>query len=193
LELLNSHYLVGKSEQEVAIFRIKRDGSLAFAPPEQFKLDVGNIFVQPAGESAKPISVEKFWKEHPQRHERAIVFKPGGTTQPDEFNLWRGFGVEPCKGWQKQRRLLRHIWKIICRRDRSKFRYFIRWLAWSVQNPDKHSEVVIVLKSRMQGTGKSTVGAVMIKIFGPHGAIVDDKDRLLGRFNDWLETTSYPC
>jgi hypothetical protein len=191
LKLLNSHYLIGKSEHEVAIFRINHDGSLAFAPPEQFKLDVANIFVQPSGGSGKPIPAEKFWKEHPWRHQRTIVFKPGGTTEPTEFNLWRGFGVEPRRGWQKQRRLLRHIFQIICRRDKAKFKYFIRWLAWAVQNPDKHSEVVIVLKSRKQGTGKSTVGAVMLKIFGPHGALVDDKDRLLGRFNDWLETTSF--
>jgi hypothetical protein len=191
LKLLNSHYLIGKSEQEVAIFRIKDDGLLAFAQPEQFKLDVGNIFVLPSGGSAKPIPVEKFWKEHPWRHQRTIVFKPGGTTEPNEFNLWRGFGVEPRKGWRKQRRLLRHIWKIVCRGDKAKFRYLIRWLAWAVQNPDKHSEVVVVLKSRKQGTGKSTVGVVMLKIFGPHGALVDDKERLLGRFNDWLETASF--
>jgi hypothetical protein len=31
----------------------------------------------------------------------------------------------------------------------------------------------------------------MLKIFGTHGTLVDDKDRLLGRFNDWLETTSF--
>jgi hypothetical protein len=191
LKLLNSHYLIGKSEQEVNILRIKDDGSLAIARPEQFKLDVGNIFVQPSDGSNKPIRAEKFWSEHQWRHERTIVFKPGGTTDPSEFNLWRGFGVEPRKGWRLQRRLLRHIWKIICRRDRVKFCYFIRWLAWAVQNPDKHSEVVIVLKSRKQGTGKSTVGVVMLRIFGHHGALVDDKDRLLGRFNDWLETTSF--
>ena len=28
----------------------------------------------------------------------------------------------------------------------------------------------------------------MLDIFGRHGARIDDKDRLLGRFNDWLET-----
>jgi hypothetical protein len=189
LELLNSHYLIGKSEQEVAIFRIKDDGSLAFAPLEQFKLDVGNIFVQPSGGSGKPLPVEKFWKESPKRNERKIVFKPKGTTEPDEFNLWRGFGVEARKGWQKQRR--RHIWEIICRRDRAKFVYLIRWLAWAVQNPDKRPDVVIVLKSRKQGTGKSTLGVVMLRIFGPHGALIDDKERLLGRFNDWLETISF--
>ena len=190
LELLNSHYMIGKSEQEIAIFRIKDDGSLAFTPPEQFKLDVANIFVKSPGQSKK--SAEKFWKESPQRHQRKIVFKPGGTTQPDEFNLWRGFAVVPSKGWQKQRRLLRHIRTIICRKDKAKFKYLSRWLAWLVQHPDKHPETVIVLKSRKQGTGKSTLGLVMLEIFGKsHGAIVDDKERLMGRFTDWIEPMSF--
>jgi hypothetical protein len=67
----------------------------------------------------------------------------------------------------------------------------IRWLAWAVQNPDKPAGVVIVLMSRQQGTGKSTLGVVMLRIFGRHGALIDDKDRLLGRFNDWLEIISF--
>jgi primase-polymerase (primpol)-like protein len=187
LELLNSHYFIGRGDQEINIFRIKDDGLLAFAPLEQFKLDVANIFVRPAGGSAKPLPVEKFWKESPQRHERTIVFKPAGATTSDEFNLWRGFGVEPRMGWQKQRRFLRHMRQIICRRDKPKFKYLIRYLAWAVQNPDKHPGVVIVLKSRKEGTGKSTLGVVMRKIFGQHGALIDNKERLLGRFNDWLE------
>jgi hypothetical protein len=187
LELLNSHFFIGKNNQETAIFRINDDGSAIFVPPDQFKLDVANIFVQTSGGRAKPIPVEKFWKESPKRHERKIVFKPGGTTEPGEFNLWQGFGVEPRKGWQKQRRLLRHIFKIICRSDKAKFKYLLRYLAWTVQNPDKHPGVAIILKSRKEGTGKSTLGVVMLEIFGPHGALIDDKDRLLGRFNDWLE------
>ena len=186
LKLLNSHYMIGKSEQEVAVFRIKDDGSLAFTPPEQFKLDIANIFVQPSGR-ANPIPAEKYWRESAQRHQRKIVFKPGGKTQPDEFNLWRGFAVEPRKGWQKQRRLMRHIWEIICRRDKAKFKYLIRSLAWAVKNPDKHPGVAIMLKSRKQGTGKSTLGVVMLRIFGRHGMLIDNKKRLLGDFNDHLE------
>jgi hypothetical protein len=191
LRLLNSHYLVGKSDQESGIFRIRDDGSLVFTKQDQFKLEVSHIFVQPSDGTNKPIGAEKFWKEHQWRNERTIVFKPKGTSDPSEYNLWRGFGVEPRRGWQKQRRLLRHIWEIICRGDKEKFRYLMRWLAWAVQNPDRHSEVVVVLKSSKQGTGKSTLGVVMLKIFGTHGALIDDKDRLLGRFNDWLETTSF--
>ena len=83
------------------------------------------------------------------------------------------------------------IHKVICRSDCHKFRYLMRLLAWFVQNPDKHAEVILVLKSRDQGTGKSTVGKVMLDIFGRHGFLADDKDRLLGRFTDYLETTSF--
>jgi Family of unknown function (DUF5906) len=71
------------------------------------------------------------------------------------------------------------------------FKYLMRWLGWAAQNPDKHPETVIVLKSWKEGTGKSTRGVVMLKLFGRHGGLVDDKDRIVGRFNDWLETISF--
>ena len=133
-------------------------------PPEQFKLEVQNIFVEVRVRGAtKLIPAEKYWKESQHRKEKFIVFKPAGETEQHEHNLWRGFGVEPQKGWQKQRRLLRHIREVICRRDRQKFKYLIRYLAWAVQHPDKHAGVIIVLKSRKQGTGKSTLGVVMLE------------------------------
>jgi hypothetical protein len=190
LRLLNSYYFIGKNGQETAVFRINGNGTATFLPPEQFKLEIQNIFVMGSG-SGKPVPGEKFWKEHPGRHERVIVFKPVGEIGKHEFNLWRGFGVEPLRGWQKQRRLLRHIREVICRRDKHKFKYLIRYLAWAVQHPDKHAGVVIVLKSRKQGTGKSTLGKVMVDIFGQHGAVIADKERLLGRFADWLENTCF--
>jgi hypothetical protein len=189
LELLNSHFFIGTSNQEIGIFRINDDGSVRFIPPEQFKLEIQNIFVQTSSGSGKP--AEKFWREHPDRHQRKIVFRPRGTTEPDEFNLWQGFGLEARRGWQKQRRLLRHIREVICRRDKAKFKYLIRSLAWAVQHPDKKPDTVILLKSRKEGTGKSTLGVVMLKIFGPHGALIDDKERLLGRFNEWLEIVCF--
>src|SRR4051812_163801 len=189
MDLLNAHFFIGKSRMETAIFRINDDRSVTFIPSDQFKLEVQNIFVKRG--SAKPVPAEKFWKESPDRHERELVFKPGGTTAPHEFNLWRGFDVEARKGWQKQRRFLRHLLNVICRHDKQKFRYLMQLLAWFVQHPDKHAGVVLVLKSREQGTGKSTVGKVMLDIFGQHGSLVDDKDRLLGRFTDWLETACF--
>jgi hypothetical protein len=187
---MNSNYFIGKSKEETAIFRINSDGSATVVPNEEFKLEVQNIFVQGPG-NAKPVPIEKFWKESPFRNERTLVFKPGGTTEPHEYNLWRGFAIEPRKGWQKQRRFVRHLFRVICRRDKQKFKYLIRLFAWFIQNPDKHAGVVLVLKSREEGTGKSTVGYVLLKIFGQHGLLVDDKERLLGRFTDHLETACF--
>ena len=189
LKLLNSYYFVGKNNQETAIFRINDDGSAAFVTPEQFKLEVQNIFVKPSSGSKK--SAEKFWKEHELRHQREMVFKPEGTTQPHEFNMWRGFGVAPRRGRRRLRLLIRHIREVICRRDRKKYKYLMRLLAWMVQNPGKPACVVLMLKSSIQGTGKSTLGKVMLDIFGEHGALIDDQDRLLGRFNDHLETLCF--
>jgi|SoiMethySBSTD1v2_1073268.scaffolds.fasta_scaffold37096_3 hypothetical protein len=193
LQLLNSYYFIGKNARETAIFRIDGDGSASFVPEKEFKLEVQNIFVLKKTSNGSTISIpaEKFWKEHPLRHQRVMVFKPGDTTQPWEFNLWRGFGVHPREGWQKQRSLLRHIYEVICRHDKEKFKYLMKYLAWCVQHPNKHSSVVLVLKSRKQGTGKTTLGNVMLDIFGEHGARIDDKERLLGRFNDFLETICF--
>ncbi len=188
LRLLNSHYFVGQTQYETAVYRRNEDGTAMYVAPEQFKLEVQNIFVRGA---QKNVAVEKFWKESKDRHQKLIVFKPGGEAEPEEFNLWHGLGVEPRKGWQKQLRLLRHIFEVICRCDKQKFKYLMRWLAWAVQHPEQQAGAVIVLKSRREGTGKSTLGVVMLEIFGQHGKLVDDSDRLLGRFNDWLETTSF--
>jgi hypothetical protein len=193
IDLLNSWYLIGTTDDDVGIFRIRDDGSLVHTPREQFGIDVANIQVDVPGGRAgsKRVPGAKFWIESPQRHRRDIVFKPAGNVQSEDYNQWRGFAVEPRKGSQKIRRLLRHIREIICRRDRAKFKYVMRWLAFVVQHPDKAPGTVLVLVSRTQGTGKSTLGKVICEMLGQHAFVVDDKDRLLGQFNDRLETAVF--
>ena len=144
----------------------------------------------------KKVSGENFWLEHRDRQVRKIIFDPNapaGAAVAGQFNLWQDFAIEPKKGWSKQRRLMTHIHQLICRRDKTKFRYLMRWLAWAVQNPDKTPETVIVLKSSLQGTGKSTLTNVMRAIFGSHAHVIADKERLLGRFNANLETACFIC
>ena len=142
---------------------------------------------------SKLVGIEKYWLHHAARRTcNKIVFEPGGKVENDEYNSWRGFAILPIAGWQKQRRLLRHIFRIICRRDKAKFKYLMKWLAWAVQNPDRHAEVIIVLISNTEGSGKSTLGIIMLDIFGRrHGLLVDDKEQLLGNFNSHLETTCF--
>jgi hypothetical protein len=190
LSLLNSWFFVGISTQETAIFCMNEDGSVAHMPDGEFRLRLANVWVQ-VGADNKRVPAHEFWRKHETRSERQFVFKVDANATPGEYNLWRGFALRPQRGWSRQRRLLRHIREIICRRNKEKFKYLMRWLAWSVQKPSKLPGTIVVLKSRVQGTGKSTLGSVMCDIFGSHGRRVDDKDQLLGQFNAELETACF--
>jgi hypothetical protein len=187
--LMNSHFFVSERDGEVGIFRIEDDGTITFLAMDQFALLLANMFVQINGntpqQTGKTMPIAKFWLAH---RDRRSCRRPSGNVHPDDYNLWRGFAVKPKQGFQKQRRLLRHIYRIICRRDKTKFKYLMKWLAWAVQNPHRHAEVVVVFKSDAEGCGKSTLGAVMLEIFGTaHGLLVDNKEQLLGTFNAHLE------
>jgi Family of unknown function (DUF5906) len=192
LELMNLRFFVSEVGGEVSISRVENDGTLTHFGLDDFQLLLSNTFVDVGN---KHIPIIRFWLAHPARRTCKIVFEPTRQIQANEYNLFRGFAITPRKGYQKQRRLLRHIWQIICKRDKAKFKYMLRWLAWSVQNPDRQAEVVVVLMSEAEGCGKSTVGQVMLDIFGQgkgrHGLLVDHKDQLLGKFNSHLETTCF--
>jgi hypothetical protein len=195
LDLMNSWFLVSERDGEVGIYRIEDDGALTYLAIEHFKLLLANLLVEVSSQPRKLIGIDVFWLRHPQRRTcRKIVFEPSGGIGNDEYNLWRGFAVGRKRGFQKQRSLLRHIRRIICGGDKVKFKYLVKWLAWAVQNPHRPAEVVLVLMSNTEGSGKSTLGKVMLTIFGPrHGLLVDDKQQLLGQFNSHLETVCFVC
>jgi hypothetical protein len=199
LELMNSWFLLSERDGEVGIYRIEDDGALTYLAMEHFKLLLANLLVDVSSQhqqsSSKLIGIDTFWLRHSQRRTcRRIVFEPSEKIGDDEYNLWRGFAVSPKPGFQRQHSLLRHIHRIICRRNKTKFKYLMRWLAWAVQNPHRPAEVVLVLMSNTEGSGKSTLGKVMLDIFGPrHGLLVDDKEQLLGKFNSHLETACFVC
>jgi hypothetical protein len=192
LDSMNAWFFVSEVNGEVSISRIEEDGTLTHFGLDDLQLLLSNTFVE-IGNRHMPIS--KFWLAHHCRRQCKIVFKPRGTVEANEYNLFRGFAIAPMVGIRKQRRLLQHLWKIICKRDKIKFKYFMRWLAWCVQNPDRRAEVVVVLMSEAEGCGKSTVGQVLLDIFGQgkgrHGLLVEDKEQLLGKFNGHLETTCF--
>jgi Family of unknown function (DUF5906) len=197
LDLMNSWFFVSEHDGEVGIYRIEDDGTLTYLAMDDFKLLLANIFVDVSSQnqqsSRKLVAIDKFWLRHPYRRSCSkIVFEPSGQVGVDEYNLYRGLAVIPAAGFQKQRRLLRHIFRIICGRDKIKFKYLMKWLAWSVQNPHRHAEVMVVLMSNTEGSGKTTLGQVMLIIFGRrHGLLVDNKEQLLGNFNSHLETTCF--
>jgi Family of unknown function (DUF5906) len=196
LAMFNSRYFLAKMKGAYLIAEISDDGSITYLPERNFELGTRNIFVRvdDGHGGKKKVYAAKFWLAHEHREEREVIFEPTappGIVLRGKYNQWRGYAVEPRRGTRRIRRFLRHLLEVICRRNRVKFKYLIRWLAWAVQNPDKNPGTVIVLKSAHQGTGKTTLNVWMCKIFGKHARKISNKERLFDRFNSDLETVVF--
>lgn len=128
----------------------------------------------------------RFWLSHPSRlNYDGVVFEPGeGEVLPgNRLNLWRGFALTPRRGSWK--RLRNHIYCVLGGGDWQAGRYIMRWMAWTLQNPGKPAEAVLVFQGG-EGAGKGTLARVMLKIFGAYAMPVSDPKHLTGSFSGHL-------
>jgi len=170
-----------------------------YLKPDQFYFKYCNQSMVVAMGNDKTVAVElgKWWVKNLGRREyKGIVYDPehiekdqwGTHVKNGKLNLWTGFGVEARQGsWQ---RLKYHLYVIICKKDRNKFKYLVKWLAWAIQNPGKAAGTAIVIRGQ-KGTGKSLLGNAMCKIFGQHSSVLTNAEHLTGKFNSHLETSSF--
>lgn len=98
------------------------------------------------------------------------------------WNMWRGWSVAPRPGcdvgpWLD---LLRRMFPVDWERE-----VLCDWLAHVVQRPGERISWAAVLISEAKGTGKGTLGGVLLKLFGPVGVTVSNA-ALSGRFTEWL-------
>ena len=128
----------------------------------------------------------KWWLQHPDRKQYAgLTFAPGNPVEviDGKFNLWRGWGVTPKRGdWSLMQA---HIYWVLACGDDDAADNIVHWLAWTVQHPDQRAEVALVFQGK-RGTGKSTLGNAMIKIFGQHAIHISNARHLVGNFNAHL-------
>jgi hypothetical protein len=185
---LNEKYFVAKEGGKIWVITFEKERNRLIASYMRFS-DFSNLYmnrlVQITDKDGNTKSVElgKWWLKN--RHRRqcdGLVFEPGNpqTVIDNRFNLWRGWGVEPKRGnWKRMRR---HIWKVLASGDKERFKYIMRWLAWTVQHPDQRAEVALVFKGK-RGTGKGTLGNCMMVLFGQHSHQVSNSKHLTGNFN----------
>lgn len=129
----------------------------------------------------------QMWLNSPYRRRFwEVSFDPSGNSPDHTYNLWTGFAVEPKKGdWSLFRK---HIWEVVCRKDREVFDYVIGWMARAVQEPHLPGEVALVLRGG-KGVGKGTFANTFGRLFGKHYIAVSNKVHLVGRFNEHLKST----
>jgi hypothetical protein len=175
--------------------RFNADGTVDRLSIENIQVLLSGHFIEvPDGKGGdKRVPAATWWVQCPQKEVfDGVLYDPEGRlTRPGERirNLYRGHAIEEAKGsW---RRMRRHIWKVICRRDPKVFKYLIRWLAHAVQHPGTNPEVMVVLRSTKEGAGKSSLGKWMLKIFGPHGLEATEWEQVFGNFHDDLVNRSF--
>jgi hypothetical protein len=171
------------------------DGTIERRKPEDLQVELSGHFVESVGGQGKKeqVGAARYLMNNPPRVFDRIVYDPPGSnlTRPGEvtFNLWRSFDVAPAQGdWRLMRQ---HIWRTLCGQDAAAFKYLVCWLADLVQNPGRCPEVMVILKSKLGGHGKSLLGKWLLRIFGLHGLEVTDPEQVFGEFTANLEAKSF--
>jgi hypothetical protein len=127
-----------------------------------------------------------FWLRHPHRRQYlgGVVFRPGQPVPADMLNLWEGFTVTPRPGCCQ--RLYDHIHHVICGGDTALCSWLLDWIARMVQRPAERAEVCVVIRGTEEGSGKSTLGRVLMRLLGQHALMVTNSKHLTGSFNAHL-------
>jgi hypothetical protein len=191
LRELNQTYVVVQNGRDVVILQATADSQhYELMQESDFRRWLANRFIEvpPRGEGDKlqRISLAAAWLQWDGRREFArVVFKPGEQVPPDEFNIWRGWGVTPSPaGSCKQ--FLAHLRDIVCNGNVEHYHWLLDWLADIVQHPQRKLGYAVAFQGLM-GTGKSLVGVALKAILGRHRVVVDKPRQVTGNFNAHLE------
>jgi len=181
----NNTYAVVQIGSDVCILQ-ERGEEIRFMRPSHFELKLKPHSVPVGAKKKKWIPLSKAWLEWPGRREYdRVVFKPGVADTRDDFNLWRGWAVEPSAAGDCTL-FLSHLKEVVCDGDEDHFNWLLDWMADMIQNPMSKPGIAVALQGG-QGAGKSIVGATMKAILGKHQTVADQPGQVTGRFNAHLE------
>lgn len=130
----------------------------------------------------KKVETADAWMEWPYRAEvKRVAYEPG---QPkfvgDDYNSWKGLGVEPKPGSIAPFvALVDFVFKAASPEAKT---WFWRWMAYPLQNLGVKMYSCVAVWGHVHGTGKSTLGEVLVDIYGANGHTIDNKE-LSGSFN----------
>lgn len=146
-------------------------------------------FTENTGDRTREYSAFNEWLKWPGRAEyKGIIYAPEQPTvvEGKYVNTWKGWGAEPQRGEVKPFiTMLRHM--IPDERFRE---WFLKWLAYPIQNPGTKMKQAVLLWSVQHGTGKSFVGYIMKDIYGEHGKVIGERE-LHSQFNTWMLNKSF--
>jgi hypothetical protein len=127
----------------------------------------------------------EWWKHKIALGMKIPVFRPSGKINPNEFNLFPGWAVQPtetgsCELFKK------HLLENVCRGNQAHFKFLWDIFADLFQHPENKPGVAVALRSDYEGTGKSIVGVVLEGLLGASYYLLGDAGMLETGFNLWM-------
>ena len=127
------------------------------------------------------------WAKHPKArtYTGGVVFLPGRKAPSDYFKTWQGFGVKPKQNEALLKPIFYHMKMVLCNGKEDLFEYLKKWIAYTLQYPDKQAGSTIVARGE-KGSGKGTLGYFLSNIWGKHALQINNAKHLIGNFNAHL-------
>jgi hypothetical protein len=180
---INTEFFVLRSSGK--IYRQDDDGEINAVPKHDFKTALGGRWVtfDKNGEVTRRAAADAWLDDAERREYRGFRYSPNNIgLRSDHLNLWTGWGdVIPVEGDCSI--VVEHILNVVADGDQAKCDFFLDWVADILQNPTRKPGVAPVLRGG-QGSGKSVVPAIVRTVIGPKNVLtVNDKERMLSRFN----------
>ena len=108
----------------------------------------------------------RYLKDVDAQKKQGIVMDPQGL-QPDSYNIWRPFKIQPRAGADIQP-ILHHVLSVLCGDKQEVADTLLQWLARIIRNPHQRSDKAVVVMGE-HSSGKSVlIDWVMNCILGPH-------------------------
>lgn len=186
LEEMNAkHFFVTYGTQGV-IGREDMGDGVVFQQPKALYIEYDNKWAMVGTDKNNEPEFKKLfpaWLESPLRRQyRQVVFSPPPAVAAScDYNLWKGFAVEPADG--ECARFLEHLHSVICSDNTEHFEYLMNLLALTFQEPGTPSMIATVMRGK-PGTGKGLFVRALGDIVGRrYFAHLDKVEQLAGRFN----------
>lgn len=180
------HFWVRMGKDDVIGREDTRDGEVVFQKPRALQSEYANQIIKVGetkkGEDKMGTVFDAWIASRNRRSYREVVFTPPPkVADPRDYNLWRGYAVEPQAG--ECGRFLEHIHDVVCSANPEHFKFLMHLLALTFQEPGTPSGIATVLRGG-QGTGKGMFVRSLGEIFGRrHYTQLDKVEQLAGKFN----------
>jgi Bifunctional DNA primase/polymerase, N-terminal/Primase C terminal 2 (PriCT-2)/Family of unknown function (DUF5906) len=146
------------------------------------------LLLAPPGGKVRQVQVGNYWLQHKRRRQyEGVDLVPNEPLEllNGNFNLWRGFGVEPKRGdWSL---MMEHVCFVLAAGDINAAEYICKWAAWTLQHPGERAEVALVFQGG-KGCGKGVFIRALARCFGEHGMQIFNQEHLVRKFNGHLRS-----